>query len=227
LKLILFIYSYEPFGKEKGFIMIRIDKGQRILIVILFAGLLLRILFCIQFQATPFYDHPALDAKYYDLLGKKVAHGQIIQEHAFFMGPLYPYSLGFLYFLFGDNGLVPRIAQMILALGCVILIYTTGRRIFSPGVALTAAALYALYKPALFYEQTLLSETPMALSCLFFLYMVIMAEEKKKASLWFGAGISLAVAALFRGNVLLFAPVLILWMRIQEGAPHIHKDRRA
>lgn len=188
------------------------EKEQGILIIILFVGLFLRILFCIQFQASPFYNHPTLDARYYDLLGKKVAQGKIIQDRAFFMGPLYPYSLGFLYFLFGTNGLIPRIAQMILALVCVILIYITGRRIFSPGIGLTAAAFYALYKPALFYEQTLLSETPMALSCLFFLYMVIKAEEKKKLSLWFVAGLSLAISALFRGNVLLFAPVLILWI---------------
>jgi 4-amino-4-deoxy-L-arabinose transferase-like glycosyltransferase len=189
-----------------------IEKERKILIVLLFTGLFLRLIFCIQFHSTPFYDHPTLDAKYYDLLAKRVARGQIIQDRAFFMGPLYPYSLGLLYFLFGENYLVPRIAQMLLGLSCLILIYVVGRSLFSPMVGLTAAGLYALYKPALFYEQTLLSETPMALFCLFFLFILIKAEEKNKLFLWLAAGFFLAIVALFRGNVLLFVPVLILWI---------------
>lgn len=189
-----------------------IKKEEKILIILLFAGLFLRILFCIQFHATPFYDHPTLDAKYYDLLAKKVARGQILQDRAFFMGPLYPYSLGLVYFLFGEDYLVPRINQMLLGIACLVLIYIVGRSLFSAGVGLTAAGLYALYKPALFYEQTLLSETPMALSCLLFLFIVIKAEERSGLFLWFISGFALAILALFRGNVLLFAPVLLLWI---------------
>ncbi|MBN1903395.1 tetratricopeptide repeat protein [Candidatus Sumerlaeota bacterium] len=186
-------------------------KERILLIIILSAGLFLRILFCIQFRETPFYEYPTLDARYYDLLGKKVARGEIIHDRAFFMGPFYPYSLGFLYFLFGDDFLIPRIAQMLLGMVCIGFVYITGRSLFSPGVGLFAAGLYAIYKPALFYEQTLLSETPMAMFCLLFLFIVFQADQKKKGYLWLLSGFTLGILALFRGNVLLFAPILILW----------------
>lgn len=185
-------------------------RDVRILVAILLAGCILRIIFFIQFRNTPFYDHPTLDARYYDQLGQSVASGKLIQDRAFFMGPLYPYTLGFQYALFGHSKVIPRMMQMLYGLGCCLFLYLIGRRLFSRSVGLFAAFLYALYKPSLFYEQTLLSETPMALVCLILVFL--MTGKQRKPLYWLGVGGALGIAALFRGNVLLFAPVLAVWL---------------
>lgn len=133
------------------------------------------------------------------------------------MGPLYPYGVGLLYRLFGDAPIVPRIFQMTLGLGCCILLFFLGRRMFSSIAGLAAAGIYAVYKPALFYEQTLLSETPMAFICLLLLLYLVTMDEQKDA-LWFVAGLLLGIAALFRGNVLLFAPFLCAWILLSTNS---------
>ncbi|OQB20775.1 MAG: photosystem I assembly protein Ycf3 [candidate division BRC1 bacterium ADurb.Bin183] len=181
------------------------------LFAVVLIGLLFRILFLIQFSATPFYRHPTLDARYYHNLASNVSKGRLIQERAFFMGPLYPYSVGLLYRLFGEAPIVPRLFQMALGLGCCLLLYFLGRRLFSSTAGLIAAGLYAVYKPALFYEQTLLSETPMAFFCLVLIFYLIRMDAQKKAP-WFAAGLLIGIAALFRGNILLFAPFLCVWL---------------
>jgi len=190
------------------------NRERILLIAILLIGTILRIIFLSEFSATPFYHHPTLDARYYDLMARSVASGRLIQERAFFMGPLYPYIIGLFYKIFGTAPFIPRIFQMILGLGCCFLLYVLGRKIFSPSAGLIAAALFALYKPVLFYEQTLLSETPMAFFILVFLWIFIKSEEKKNPFLWLVAGFVLGISCLFRGNALLFVPVVIIWMAV-------------
>jgi tetratricopeptide (TPR) repeat protein len=190
------------------------NRERILLIAILLIGTILRIIFLLEFSATPFYLHPTLDARYYDLMARSVASGRLIQERAFFMGPLYPYIIGLLYKIFGTAPVIPRIFQMALGLGCCLLLYILGRKIFSPSAGLIAAALYALYKPALFYEQTLLSETSMAFFILVFLWIFIKSEEGKNPFQWLVAGFMLGISCLFRGNTLLFAPAIIIWMAV-------------
>ncbi|HOE62555.1 MAG TPA: tetratricopeptide repeat protein [Candidatus Sumerlaeota bacterium] len=170
-------------------------------------GLGLRIAFYRQFAATPFYGHPLLDELYYDKMGRAVASGTIIQDMAFFMGPLYPYLLGVLYALFGHSADIFRIVQMGMGLGSCGLIYIIGRRAFLPKTGLLAAFIYAAYKPVLFHEQTLLMET--SFSFFFLLFWWLLLEKRKSGgAYWIAIGAALGTAALFRGNVLFFFPFL-------------------
>jgi len=173
-------------------------------------------MFLLEFRSTPFYRHPTLDAKYYDQLARSVTSGKLAQDRAFFMGPLYPYCMGLLYFVFGRHYIIPRLAQMLLGLACCLFVYRLGRALFSSAVGLVAAGIYAVYKPVLFYEQTLLSETPMALTCVILLYVIAAQRQKSHVISWFLIGALLGINALLRGNVLLFAPVLIMWILVCE-----------
>jgi len=199
-----------------------IPRLHKILIAILLLGLVFRIIFLIEFRSTPFYRHPTLDAKYYDQLAGSVASGKLAQDRAFFMGPLYPYSMGLLYFVFGHHYIIPRIAQMLLGLACCLFVYRLGRALFASAVGLVAAGIYAIYKPVLFYEQTLLSETPMALTCVILLYVVAAQRQKSRLLSWFLIGTLLGINALLRGNVLLFAPVLMIWILVCEYRDNRH-----
>ncbi len=196
--------------------MIHKTKHYYVLIAILLVGLTLRVVFCLQFRVTPFYRHPTLDAKYYDRMAMRIASGHLLQDKAFFMGPLYPYSLGAIYAVFGHTRIAPRIVQMLLGLGCCVLLFMIGCRVYSPVVGSCAAALYAIYKPAIFYEQTLLSETSMAFVCLVLLFLLLQRDENTRRVRWLAIGVMLGIAALLRGNVLLFAPALIVWLVVCE-----------
>jgi len=191
-------------------------KSNKGLIIILLLGFSLRLVFCLQFRSTPFYDHPTLDAKYYDKLAASVAKGSLIQDRAFFMGPLYPYTLGLIYSLFGKSNLAPRVFQMMLGLLCCVLLYYAGSRLRDSLTGILAAIFYAIYKPTLFYEQTLLSETPMALLFMIFILLILKTQKSKYVRSWIFVGILLGLLALFRGNVLVFIPVVCIWLLICE-----------
>jgi len=202
--------------------LLAILPRQKILILILFLGLFFRLIFLLEFRSTPFYPHPTLDAKYYDQLARSVASGKLIQDRAFFMGPLYPYSMGLVYSVFGRHYILPRLLQIILGLLCCVFIYRLGKDIFSPSVGLVAAGIYALYKPVLFYEQTLLSETSMALTCAILLYIITMQGPKSHVRSWILIGALLGMNALLRGNALLFTPVIVIWIFVCEFRDNRH-----
>ena len=185
-----------------------------ILLFILVVGLIARVVFCIQFSKTLYYRYPILDAKIYDEVARNVSSGKLIQDKAFFMGPLYPYSLGGIYAIFGHTNLVPRIVQMLLGLGCCILLFFIGRSLFSPMVGLCASAIYAIYKPVLFYEQIILSETFMAFFIVLFFFLLIQICKKRNYGWWIVSGLVFGFVALLRGNVILFIPVLFIWFII-------------
>lgn len=188
------------------------------LAAVLLAGSALRAVFFAQFSRTPFHRHPLLDCAYYHDLARAVADGTLVQPRAFFFGPLYSYVLGGLYAVFGARLWIAPGLQMLLGLATCALLYRLGTRLFSRAVGLLAALLYAVFEPVLFYEQTLLVETMLAFACLVFLDLVL-ARESESAWRWLGAGFALGLAALLRANVLLFLPVLLIWLaKRQTGA---------
>jgi hypothetical protein len=71
----------------------------------------------------PAFDHPIIDADYYDFLGARIASGAGTPDEPFWQPPLYPLFLGGLYRLFGHTLWAPRLVQAALgattaALGC-------------------------------------------------------------------------------------------------------------
>jgi 4-amino-4-deoxy-L-arabinose transferase-like glycosyltransferase len=188
----------------------RINKY--ILTGILILGLTFRILFFIQYTSTPFYRYPLLDSRYYDESGQKIASGKLIQDRAFFMGPLYSYWIGLLYALTGRVFWVPSLAQMTLGLTTCFILYLLGARLFSPLVGLVASFLYALYKSVLFYEQTILMETLLGFLCLLLVFVILVKVDKASSGWWFVIGFLSGLAALLRGNILLIIPFLAVWI---------------
>jgi 4-amino-4-deoxy-L-arabinose transferase-like glycosyltransferase/Flp pilus assembly protein TadD len=186
--------------------------SKKILLAILVAALGVRLVYFYQFSETPFYRVPMLDARYYDDLARHIAAGKLVGSEAFFMGPLYPYVLGALYALFGSALWVPRLFQIFLGVLDCFLVFLVGRRVFSETVALLAAAMFALYKPAIFYEQTLLMETLLTTLVLLALLVALVLESRTKPYGWLLAGFLFGLAALTRANVLLFVPFFAAWL---------------
>lgn len=190
----------------------KLSRYGYLLAAVLLIGLGLRLLFFLQYSATPFYRHPLLDCAYYHQMAQNVARGDLVQERAFFLGPLYSYLLGIFYAVLGAHPWVAPILQLVLGLATCLLIYRLAARLFSPTAGIVAALLYAVCKPVLFYEQTLLMETTLACVCLLLLTLVVEKGEDEDPRWWLAIGALLGIAALFRGNVLLFLPVLALWL---------------
>lgn len=183
------------------------------IIFILILGAILRVLCFFEFKNTLFYKYPILDALYYDELAMKIASGNLIQNEAFFMGPLYPYLLGSIYFIFGHSLIIPRIFQMLLGLMTSYLAFILGRKIYGFNIiGYIAAFLITTYKPLIFFEQTLLMEVLVSFMILLSIYTLLLAAEKKCKPYFILAGIVLGLTVLTRGNLLLTAFPIAVWI---------------
>ena len=184
------------------------------------SALTLRLLYLLQADDSPLFFHPIVDARTYVRTALHLSAGQWLgAPQPFWQPPLYPYFLGGLFALFGEDYHLPRLVQAVSGTAVCLLVFSLGRRAFSsPAVGWFAAAAAALYGPFLYFEGELL---PASLA-VFFNTLALLALIWAAAGgigRWLVAGFLLGVTALTVASVLLFIPVALLWARHQARAP--------
>jgi Flp pilus assembly protein TadD len=98
----------------------------------LFAAVfLLRLIVLLRLTRSPFLLPNSGDMYFYNEWAQRIVHGQILEHHAFYGLPLYPYLLACLYALFGYSPFIPGFLQAILDGGTAVLLYKLAVRIFS------------------------------------------------------------------------------------------------
>ncbi|MDT8324632.1 MAG: glycosyltransferase family 39 protein [Bacteroidota bacterium] len=188
-------------------------------------SLLLRLVFLLALQDTPFYQNHFSDSRLYMQLARDIMSGSGI-EGAFFMSPLYPYLLAAVWKLTGAPELWMRVLQMFFGTGTVLVVFVIGRKVFSHRTGILAAALTATYTPLIFYDGMLLLESLLTLLLTLSLLFLLNALREGRLRDWALAGLTLGAAAVTRANILLFLPVfLLLWMfvpRLRDAASRKH-----
>lgn len=126
---------------------------------------------------------------------------------------IYPLYLAGIYVLVGVHPLAARLVQGILggALMCY-LIYLIGRRVANENTGLVGAALAAFYGYFIYYSAALMTETFFIVLVLASLYLSLELKERPTLARWIGLGLALGTASLLRQTMLVFAPVLLLWL---------------
>ncbi len=124
---------------------------------------------------------------------------------------LYILAAGVIYALFGVNPALISLFQILLSAAACLLLYDLGRRIFSPGVGLLAAGLYAVYPVSIYYTGFILRETLITFLGLLLVYVLVLALEKRRPLFYVLAGIVCVLAVAGRFNVVLFAAAFSWW----------------
>jgi len=134
-------------------------------------------------------------------------------------GPLAPYDsapaygvlLGLAYRVFGRGSAGPLVVQALLGAAVPLLLYAAGRRLASARVGLAAAALGAVYAPAVFYEGLTVkfALVPFAFAAL----LSALAADVPVAA---GAAIAFAVA--LRPNAIVALPIGLAWIATRSKA---------
>jgi len=170
--------------------------------------------------ANPLLYSPVLDEAYYIRLGKSIAAGYLRGENwLFFMDPLYGYLLGGVFYVFGDNLTTVRIAQILLDSLNTALIYAVGVRVWNARAGLAAAGIYSIYKVAFFYTLLILKTTLSATFSLLFVLGLIKTAEKEKTGAWIALGAMAGLMTYLRANLLLMAPLAILFYYVIQRPP--------
>ncbi len=190
-----------------------------ILSAILLLGAVVRLLYLSEIRQNPDFRHPALDAAYHDYWARGLATGDWVPPpgmeaprvhlHPFYRPPAYPYFLSLVYRVFGAGYLWPRVVQMAIGLGNILLVYLCGRRWFGKTAGLLAALLAATYWIFIYYEGELVGE-PLSVT-LGLVSLLLLTSERMDWRRAIPSGAALGVLALLRPNVLLFVPVAAAW----------------
>jgi 4-amino-4-deoxy-L-arabinose transferase-like glycosyltransferase len=129
----------------------------------------------------------------------------------FHKAPLYAYLLALMRRLGGDGFWGFAIAQLILGVLSVSLVFILTDRYFGLGAATLAGLGAAGYGPFLLHETLLLRDSVTVTVSLLLLWALSRCTAETSGR-WFVAGLLLAVAFLARELTLLFAPFVVLWI---------------
>ncbi len=187
--------------------------GWLALALVALLALVLRLWCVAQYEREhPLAQRPTIDEASYDSWAREIAGGEIVGREIFFQEPLYPYFLGAVYALAGDEPAAQRTAarHVQAALGALtaVLVALLGARVFDARVGALAGLLFALYLPAVWFAALLLK--PALFLPLLAAFLLVLLEARSWRQ-WLLAGALAGLGALLRGNMLVLLPLIALW----------------
>ena len=193
-----------PFGGRRNEILV--VAGLALL------AFLLRLIYLLGMQENPGFDHPIMDAAYHADWARALAVGQDFHPGPFFRAPLYPWFLTAIQVLFGDDLFVPRLIQCLFGAATAVLCYMIGRRAFDARVGLLAGLSAATYWVLIYFDIELLLPTMIVPLNLAALYITLGLANRPTPGKAAGAGLLFGLSAIVRPNILLFMPLVALWL---------------
>lgn len=191
------------------------------LLGLILSALTIRLAYLLEIRENPFFTHPRLDALFHDKWAESIAAGDVIGDEVFFRAPVYPYFLGGLYAIFGHNFVVPRIAQHLIGVLSLVVLFLLARRLCGTATAVLASTLASLYAVLIYFEGELLFESLLVFSCLVWLLLVERSREHPTLTNWLSVGVVYGVVCCIRPPFLAIAPLLfagLVWQQLQSGA---------
>jgi 4-amino-4-deoxy-L-arabinose transferase-like glycosyltransferase len=139
------------------------------------------------------------------------------------MPPAYPYLIAGVFRLFGTytpaSALVLESVQTALSVATCALIAVVGRRVVGTPAALAAAALLALYPPAIhFAVQKVWSTTLVAFALALLLWLFLRLRERPTAGRALVLGLAFGAGALLEPLTLGILPFGFAWLAVAGGA---------
>lgn len=196
------------------------------IILITFLYLFITISSIIKFGAEPLYKTP--DAIHYEMMAKQLVnkgiYGYAEDIPNAFVTPTYPLFLAAIYWLTGfaskEGGpyLLIRIIQAVFGALSLYLVFLLAKRTSTPRIGLIAALLLALHPSFLRAPIFLLTESLSAFLFLLYIYVQLIALERRDARLSLIAGVIFGLAALARPSVfiVLGVPFAIEWFSLKR-----------
>lgn len=199
-------------------------KTQHWLAILIVVAILIRVIVAIGLGDRAEPVSGAFDQYSYDALAQRVLAGKgfsfptewypftSADEPTAHWSYLYTIYLTGVYAVFGHHPLAARLIQVLLSGLNIWLIYRIGARLFGEWVGLAAAALTTVYAYLIFFNATLMTQTFYILTVLATIDITLGLVEKPTRRGWILLGIAIGIGALIRQTLLIFTPLLMLWI---------------
>jgi tetratricopeptide (TPR) repeat protein len=179
---------------------------------IFICALAIRLLFLLEFSASPFSAYLGLDTHEYDELAKNILAGSWSGDQPFVRPPLYPLFLAFLYKTIGAGFFALRSAHALLSAANCVLAYLIAKTMFRRQLIALLTALFCCFSGTLvFLDLQLLPTALDGFLQLLIVLVLLHAGRRHGLSWWACAGLLIGLSAINRGAALFFIPVAVLW----------------
>ena len=196
-----------------------LESNRRWLFVLFVGAFILKSLYVLQSAGSLEIRVPIMDALHYDRTARDIASGNVIRREAFFMGPLYSYFLALVYATVGRDFTIVRLLQIAAGSLTIVMTYLVGRRVFRPSTGLVGALLLLFYGAATFQEGQLLMTWLGTMLNVAAILVLLRVGRDGTVLAYIGPGVLLGLSALARANILVFWPVVVVWMVWGERRP--------
>ena len=196
-------------------------RRARITALMLFLGaLVLRLVYVRHLQGSPLAQTPMLDELYHVEWARELASGDWLGSGVFFRAPLYPYLLGAMLSVFHGSLTAARVVQACYGAFVPVVTLFVARRVCGRRCGLVAGVLAAVYPFFIYFDNELLITSLIVLLDALLLLLVLRADEHPSWMRWLGAGVVMGLSAIARPNVLVFAPLIFvwIWLSVRAGA---------
>jgi len=136
----------------------------------------------------------------------------------FFRAPLYPYLLGVMLSIFRGSLTAARVVQACYGAFVPVVTFFVARRVCGRRCGVVAGALAAIYPFFIYFDNELLITSLIVLLDALLLLLILRADEHPSWMRWLGAGVILGLSAIARPNVLVFAPLIFVWIWLAARA---------
>jgi tetratricopeptide (TPR) repeat protein len=203
-------------GAAESRTRINTERTRFWFLIIFTVAFTLRLIYLLQIDTIPLFDHLAGDARTYYEWAQRLAAGDWLGTGVFYQAPLYPYFLGVLQFFFGETLWLVRLMQITLgALSCS-LIFLIGQQLFSRQAGIISGFILAGYGPALFFDG-LIEKSILDLFLLtVILFLIFCTGDGVRRAKWLGVGAVLGLLALSRENALILVLVVPCWIALSS-----------
>lgn len=199
------------------------DRRHVLFGVVFFVALALRVAYVLEIWPHPAARLPILDAEAYRRIALEIRAGDWLGDSVYYLDPLYPFFLAAIYAVAEPDSRGVLLAQALLDSLSVLILMALTRRIFDHRAALAAGMLAASYSLFFFYDGLLQKEALMVFLTCSALLLCLRAADRDRAIGWLPAGLLIGLAALTRGNSLLFVPALLLWIAVAGRGPLVRR----
>ena len=193
---------------------VRISISQEPAFRVFMVAIVVRVAYLVSYVGSPFHGYYHSDYEYYLTWAKAVAAGDLFADAAFEQGPLYPYAVGLLFSLVGEQTELLLFLQCVFGAGACVLVFLCGTRLFSVRVGLIAGYAASLYGPLVFYDCNLLKAFLSPLLTIAALFFALEHRDSNRLISLACASFIIGLSCLVRENHILMLLVLMfgcLW----------------
>lgn len=187
-------------------------RGSWAVLLVYGVAWVLRYVYALNLRASPLAETPVLDELYHVEWARALAAGDWIGSDVFFRAPLYPYLLGAAFALFKGSLWAARIVQVTYASLVPVAVTLLARRLLTRERAIIAGFLAAAYPFLIYFTNELLIESLVVVLDTFAVLAIVRADEVPSWGRWVAAGAVAGLSTIARPTVLVFVPLVLLWI---------------